>query len=296
MPQALPTFISDRVLESRYFFLNLRPASDARLAVVCGGREACGPNYRIDRVRFPYFALEYVARGEGTLRVHGHEHPLRAGSVFAYQPNMPHHIASSDARPLVKYFVDFAGRGARPLLEEADLASGTPRQLIQSRWFGELFEQMIEAGGRVGSFAPRHCRLLLEALISRLTIDARNTGQSDSPAYETYARCRLYAEQHFHRLSTAAAWARACHLDQAYLSRLFKRFSDQKPYQFLQHLKMGHAADLLVGGASVKEAAHAVGFADPQHFSRVFKRIHGVSPMDFLRLTTRRPAIHQAGM
>lgn len=285
-----PTFISDRVVESRYCFLNLRPRRDAGLVVVCGGREVCEPSYRVDRSRFPYFALEYVAGGEGVLHVGDADYPLRAGSVFGYHPAMPHRIVSSHARPLVKYFVDFAGRDARALLRQAGLATGAPRRLAQSRWFRDLFDQLIETGGQPRPLASRHCRLLLQALVSRLAIDARSAHHAESPAYDTYTRCRQHAEEHFATLSTAAAWARACHVDQAYLSRLFKRYSHQKPYQFLQQLKMDHAADLLVRrGASVKEAAHAVGFTDPQHFSRAFKRIHGLAPSHFFHLTERRP-------
>jgi AraC-like DNA-binding protein len=39
------------------------------------------------------------------------------------------------------------------------------------------------------------------------------------------------------------------------------------------------AAELLVeSGGLVKEAAQRVGFADPYHFSRCFKAVHGLAP------------------
>jgi AraC family transcriptional regulator len=36
-------------------------------------------------------------------------------------------------------------------------------------------------------------------------------------------------------------------------------------------------------GGLVKEAAQRVGFADPYHFSRAFKSVHGVAPRALLR-------------
>ena len=46
---------------------------------------------------------------------------------------------------------------------------------------------------------------------------------------------------------------------------------------------MRHAAALLDGGRMiVREVAEQPGL-DPFHFSRVFKRVHGVSPAEFLR-------------
>jgi AraC-like DNA-binding protein len=42
---------------------------------------------------------------------------------------------------------------------------------------------------------------------------------------------------------------------------------------------MNLAAEYLVEhGGLVKEAAQRVGFADPYHFSRAFKAVHGVAP------------------
>jgi AraC-like DNA-binding protein len=61
--------------------------------------------------------------------------------------------------------------------------------------------------------------------------------------------------------------------------RLFRRFQGTSPYQYLLRRKMIQAAEYLVEtGGLVKEAAQRVGFADPYHFSRCFKAIHGVSP------------------
>jgi AraC-like DNA-binding protein len=47
---------------------------------------------------------------------------------------------------------------------------------------------------------------------------------------------------------------------------------------------MKHAANLLSDTqAEVQEVAYRLGFIDPFHFSRVFKRIFGVSPTEFQR-------------
>jgi AraC-like DNA-binding protein len=286
---ALPPFISDRVHAGRYFFLDLAPPADVKLAVVCGGRETCDPNFLIDRAQFPYFALEYVADGEGVFFAGGVEHRLQPGSVFGYGPGLPHRLISSSKRPMLKYFVDFAGRSAPALLRQANLAAGAPRQLVQTRWFHNLFDQLNDACDPPGPFTQRHARLLLKTMVSHLILHTRDARQLQSPAYETYCRCRQHAEQHYLTLATAAAWAEACCLDPAYLSRLFKRYGHQKPYQFLLQLKMDHAADLLARQrVSVKQAAQQIGFHDPQHFSRVFKRTRGLCPTHLVRLALGR--------
>lgn len=82
--------------------------------------------------------------------------------------------------------------------------------------------------------------------------------------------------------------AEACFVDQAYLSRLFKRFAEESPLHLLTRLKMGKAAELLITrGLLVKQAAEETGFPDPYHFSRVFKRVYGIPPETFIRSARR---------
>ncbi len=60
-----PDFFSPQVAEARRFYLNLHPPRGTRLAVVCGGLEHCTPDYAIRRATFPFYSIEYVARGTG---------------------------------------------------------------------------------------------------------------------------------------------------------------------------------------------------------------------------------------
>ena len=292
----LPSFISSHVHTSRYFFLNLTPSPQVKLAVVCGGRETCDPNYRIERSNFPYFALEYVAGGQGTLSIDGVDYALHLGSVFTYRPHVSHRFHTDPRNPMVKYFVDFVGRDALMLLQSADCAGPAPRQLLRTFWFQSLFDQLLETGKSAGDPADRHAELLLRTLISRLKIDSHNGQETESTAYETYARCRRHVEQYYLTLASTTEWAEQCAVDRAYLSRLFSRYADRTPYHLLIQLKIDHAVDAMVRqGMSIKQVAGMVGFADPQHFSRVFKRTRGVSPSQFLQLVTRRAkAAHPA--
>ncbi len=52
---------------------------------------------------------------------------------------------------------------------------------------------------------------------------------------------------------------------------------------------MGQAVQLLQGRqAKIGEVAEALGYPDPFHFSRVFKKVYGVSPRHFLKLGRQR--------
>ena len=97
LPRTPPAFFSPQVLEARRFYLDLAPPAAKPVAVVSGGREHCSPDYSIHRNTFPYYSLEFVARGKGALRLHGQDHALFPGVVFSYGPNVAQDITTNPA-------------------------------------------------------------------------------------------------------------------------------------------------------------------------------------------------------
>jgi hypothetical protein len=95
MGQPIPpgaSFISTQVSSGEYYLLDLEPAPEVALCVVCGGREVCGTTYEIDRPGFRYHSVEYVASGSGSLVLGGRPFPLKPGSLFRYGPDVPYRI------------------------------------------------------------------------------------------------------------------------------------------------------------------------------------------------------------
>ena len=284
-----PRFFSQQVLEARRFYLDLRPTPSRDITVVSGGWERCAPDYRISRKTFPYYGLEYVAGGKGRLNLSGGEHSLSAGAVYAYGPHILHEIESDPSDRLSKYFANFVGKRAGQLLRAHGLAPGQFRTVTLGDDVQKAFEDLLRAGQRTHGNTPKLAALNLEILL--LTIaDAGGTPHAKvQRAFMTYARCRQFIEQHFMEIATLESAAVACHVDVSYLCRLFTRFARQSPYVFLQRLKMNHAAAMLESGRLlVREVADLLGM-DAFHFSRAFKRIHGLSPSAFANERMRLP-------
>jgi AraC-like DNA-binding protein len=85
--------------------------------------------------------------------------------------------------------------------------------------------------------------------------------------------------------------AEGCGLERSSVCRLFRRFAGVTPGRYLMRRKMNlAAAHLIEHGGWVKEAAAYVGLADPLHFSRCFRQVHGVPPSALLRRGLKVPA------
>ncbi|NCC25824.1 MAG: AraC family transcriptional regulator [Deltaproteobacteria bacterium] len=82
---------------------------------------------------------------------------------------------------------------------------------------------------------------------------------------------------------TIAALARRIGLNECYLKAGFRRRTGQSIGEFVRALRMEHAMELIESGrSSILQAAMAVGYSNPSHFSSAFKRHHGRLPSSYL--------------
>lgn len=76
--------------------------------------------------------------------------------------------------------------------------------------------------------------------------------------------------------------ARAAHLSVDHFGRLFRQKTGMSPMARLQALRIDQACRLLdQPSLRIHEVADHVGFPDPFHFSRVFRKIMGIGPREY---------------
>lgn len=280
--EAAPSFFSSAVTTARRFYLNLNPTKNRSLVVHCGGLEHCRPDYSILRDTFPFYSIEYVARGSGQLKLRKKSFTLQPGRLFSYGPGIPHHITGNQESPLVKYFVDFSGKNAVAFMNYCGLSPGCISEVFPANVLQPLFDELILSGSQLQNDNAKLCVKLLECLILRIKGARTPLESAETLAFLTYQQCRRHIEQHCLRLRTLQQIAKECHVNNAYLCRLFRRYDNQTPYQYLLRLKMNHAAERLHQPETlVKQVAEESGFTDPFHFSRVFTSVFGLSPNRF---------------
>jgi AraC-like DNA-binding protein len=281
----LPVFFSSQVRQASRFYLDTYGRGHQSLAVVCGGCEYCSPNYQIDRADFPFYSLEFVARGKGVLTINKRTVSLCSGMVFTYGPGVTHRIVADPDDPPVKYFVDFTGRQAHNLLLDHGLTLGMATQIASFDFLLRFFDDLIAVGIGSGRYRSRICAILVELMVLQIGETGTLEVAPHTQAFTTYQTCRELIRRDSLRLRTLDEIAKACYVDKAYLCRLFHRFDTQSPYQYLLQLKMAEAARRLQEDVVlVKEVGYGLGFEDPFHFSRIFKKMFGLSPQAFKRL------------
>lgn len=269
-----------------YFFLDLGARARSRAGVAFGGRERCSEHYVVQRSTYPFATLEYVAEGEGQIRYGtGELQPLHAGCLFAHGPGVKLRMETTPRHTLLKYFVCFTGRGARKAIEAHAPVFGRVLTLARHADLRDVFDLLIREGGEHTPFTPAICDHLAQLLLLKISEARRHReGGRHATARERFLKGKSLIDEEPGRFATLEEVAAALHMEASGLNRLFRRYQGVSPYQYLLRARMNRAAqDLIRTGGLVKEVAARAGYADPYHFSRVFKSVHGISPANFGR-------------
>lgn len=85
--------------------------------------------------------------------------------------------------------------------------------------------------------------------------------------------------------------ARRLHVSSSILSHQFRQETGVPPGLAYRRMRMTRARQLLAGGLNVSETSRELGFNNPFHFSRLFRRIEGVTPQEFRRRHLQPPLL-----
>ena len=97
--------------------------------------------------------------------------------------------------------------------------------------------------------------------------------------YKTIEPAVIMLRDDYRKNFSGDSLAHACSLNRDYFCRVFKKAMGKTPIEYQNECRI-RMADLLLkqGNMTIKEIAQNVGFEDVSYFSRVYKKIKGISP------------------
>ena len=182
-------------------------------------------------------------------------------------------------------------------LKTGELTSHIPVIMLTSRGSVENQLEGFETGADDYVPKPFHMPLLIarirNQLAARQTMRERFSGQElkVEPAEITVVsgdeqllqRAIGVVEEHMDDVDfSVEAFSAAMHMSRSALYLKLKGLVGQTPQEFIRTLRLKRAAQLLAGTSDhMSEIAAQVGWLEPTHFSRAFKKQFGCSPSDY---------------
>jgi AraC-like DNA-binding protein len=228
------------------------------------------------------FQLLYIIRGNGVFESAATGTlPIKAGDAFLVFPGEWHRYAPDHESGWDEYWIGFDGDVPRRLLQQNIISQKSPMFSpgLDGSWH-ELFTRAIESL----EFEAVGYHQILAGITFEMLARLHAQGRVEKlGAGHDNAMVRKTKYLILERLKEKIDWdelARDLNVSYSSLRHAFQHHTGFSPYQYQLQLRLNKAKSLLnTTPQSVKEIAGQIGFDCPFHFSTLFKRKTGLSPL-----------------
>ncbi len=237
--------------------------------------------HRMARQRHDDYLLIYCTGGRGALNYDGKQYPVSGGDLILLPKDHAHTYRANRDQPWTIYWLHYNGRLAEALFDHIQMPGPLFHIGIQPRVV-RVFDGLAELRRSAYQLAEfiQGCHQL-QALLSYVALLVRQNRPQSGKGLD-WERLRATMQQHVHGQLNLDKLAASANLSKYHFTKKFKSWSGQSPIQYFINMKVQRACYLLDStGMSVKQVAAAVGYDDPYYFSRLFKKVIGLSPSDY---------------
>lgn len=233
------------------------------------------PGWRHGKGVLSWFNLYWCVEGRGGPARNGRRQALAPGEVVIHAPG--DRISGYPIEEAWRYrWLTVDGARAQAILDDLGLRPGLPRHAGPCPL--DLFDQAARDLAAVGPAAVYCASATAYSILLHAARGLRGIEAHPPSAAVAEIRGRIEAE-HGDPALTVAGLAARVGMHRSRLCRLYKEETGLSPKEHIQQLRLRKALDLIHDPAySIKEVAHACGFADPAYFARFLRDHAGASP------------------
>jgi AraC-like DNA-binding protein len=226
------------------------------------------------------YILIYCSSGEGTLSVDSSSYRIKERTLAMVPAHTPHVYQADHTNPWSIYWFHLQGEQVDEFAQSLQL-NVSPINLgaSEASKLMDLFQQIFDLLS-TNLYSLQHWIHVSQSaryLFSYLSIMRGHSQDDKSQAHieRVIAFMRAHLEDNLSLDELAASTS----LSKQHLHHLFKQSVGYAPVEYYLRLKMQRAVQLLdLTDRSIKDICLSLGFQDPYYFSRLFKKIMGLSP------------------
>lgn len=238
----------------------------------------------------------YVVGGAGKFNIEGKLLPVTTDDMVIVNPNVEHTEVSYNKRPLEYIVLGVEGLEYSAGEDADERWFMTNMQNAREALLHALREMLREIEYKAVGY-ELICQDLLEVLILRLMRHAglqflptktehRKPGRKPS---KECAAVRHYIDNHFKENINLDMLSELVHVNKYYMVHSFTKEYGISPINYLISRRIEESKYLLSDtDHSLSQISHMLGFSSPSYFSQSFRRLEGMSPMEFRRSSRSR--------
>lgn len=247
--------------------------------------------------------LTYILSGKGQYLVEGNVYNVQAGDLIICNAGVHHHNIVTDGKePTIEFFVGFTDYHLKDLppntmgLKDSSYLLHTDTELRQSLsklCYAMLAENETNQVGKYFMLKSYLIQFLLLIVRENAGPQPKQEGYNFDTHYKSYVVNQIvtYLDAHYNEKISLDRIAQNMYLSPVYISKIFKEETGESPINYLIKIRLEKAKDMLSApkAESIKTIANDVGYEDAYHFSKLFKKYYGISPLHYRKSIVEKP-------
>ncbi len=224
---------------------------------------------------FSNYHILYSSKGSGMATIDGKNIPVPEGSFIFHTPGTPRCYEPIE-KPWCTKWIAFHGYAVGKLLPFKSGVYSIPTPELFDSHFSTIFD------------GPKNHSWIYDSstYLYRLLLDLSSTAFLPGPTDKTMKQMEViqnYLAENFHQEISLEDLAHLAGVSETHLCRLFQDVLHVRPFEYITHLRIQRAKELLQKYPTLRagDIAHMVGYKSPSYFTMLFKQAEGITPLEF---------------
>ncbi|QGQ99807.1 helix-turn-helix domain-containing protein [Paenibacillus psychroresistens] len=234
--------------------------------------------------------IVFIREGSGTLTIDGTKYKIEKNKLFLLTPGMLVEVSVDAGIPLETYYLTFTmalstrSNQAWSVSEVEKIPLINYGEIAVQNWMqvDHMIRRLHEGRDAKTGLLRWKQQLGFEEMLYTLMEEAKTNDEDSNPLY-TMERSAIYMDKHYADNIKIDDMARLSGLNASSFSRLFKKSIGMLPSDYLTHVRIERAKEMLQYSKGMREVSQNTGFCDEYYFSRIFKKVVGIPPSIYVK-------------
>lgn len=232
---------------------------------------------------FPDHQCILCVKGKGKLLIDKNEIYIGPNMGIYIPPFISHEYYAVE-EPWETHFIAFSGYGVGSLLDTLGLKTYEVFEFDDIKFLDSIITNIYTTAKSTAPSSAFKCSAMLYSFLIEVKNSIREKSNTmENVKFRKVLEVTAYIETNYKMDLSIDDMAKVIDASPQYLCRLFSQYLSTRPFAYLTKVRIQKAKELLLSSKDINvgEICREVGYNDQSYFGSIFKKIEGVTPIEY---------------